>query len=491
NKVGSNKPDGSYALYRVGDGEVELLTDQMSSRSIWYYFDEERLIASSSQRALAMLLGSFEPETSNYPWMLSAGKLRFMHAWDRRVKRLPLNSRLHLVRRDWQLKIESQPFEFDKMVATEEEHETQFAQSMQDTFSELNIDLDRWLVPLSGGYDSRGIALGLSKHKPINTIAWGTPETANNPKGDNWIAERVSRKLNTRHQLYPLDSAINVQNIDVIIDRFLRNSEGQVDHISSYMDGFKLWKDIFESNYHGVIRGDVAFSATTFKSAWDGFITRSLLTLAEYSNTKRLEHVLRELPQERHPSLSPLPGESMVGFTQRTIGTYYVTMISVPLNDLKSVYCEVLTPLLAKNVVSAFNQLPEHMMASRKLYKKIITDQLPEIEIAQNAAIESKVRIVNSPEISAHILSYLHENRGTPLFSDAVYSELLDFVETHADPEKAARPPSLLFRVIRKLRKIVGRQIQSLDPMLLGFRLYIILKSHTLFSEDAKALRLH
>ena len=50
-RVGAESPDGNYALFRVDDEAIELLTDPMGSRIIWYTIDDERLIASSSTRA--------------------------------------------------------------------------------------------------------------------------------------------------------------------------------------------------------------------------------------------------------------------------------------------------------------------------------------------------------------------------------------------------------------------------------------------------------
>src|SRR5690606_19469219 len=53
---GKKVPDGSYALFRGGEDTIELISDAAGSRSIWYYHDEERFIASTSQRAIVGLL---------------------------------------------------------------------------------------------------------------------------------------------------------------------------------------------------------------------------------------------------------------------------------------------------------------------------------------------------------------------------------------------------------------------------------------------------
>ena len=55
-EVGSEPPDGTYVLVRYSGASVELLSDITASRTLWYAQDEERLVASTSQRAAVALL---------------------------------------------------------------------------------------------------------------------------------------------------------------------------------------------------------------------------------------------------------------------------------------------------------------------------------------------------------------------------------------------------------------------------------------------------
>jgi hypothetical protein len=61
-RSGSAPPDGSFALIRCSDDEIELVADIAASRAVWYYRDDDVFLASSSQRALVALLGGFELE---------------------------------------------------------------------------------------------------------------------------------------------------------------------------------------------------------------------------------------------------------------------------------------------------------------------------------------------------------------------------------------------------------------------------------------------
>jgi hypothetical protein len=71
---GAALPDGSFALLRADEKQVEFAADSVGSRTLWYTLTEQELIVSSSQRAIVTLLGSFEPSHGCCP----------RERWDRR-----------------------------------------------------------------------------------------------------------------------------------------------------------------------------------------------------------------------------------------------------------------------------------------------------------------------------------------------------------------------------------------------------------------------
>src|SRR5512140_296071 len=40
-------PDGSYSIFRYGEEFCELVSDPAASRTIWYYLDDDKLVAST------------------------------------------------------------------------------------------------------------------------------------------------------------------------------------------------------------------------------------------------------------------------------------------------------------------------------------------------------------------------------------------------------------------------------------------------------------
>jgi hypothetical protein len=101
---GAALPDGSFALLRADEDEVELAADNAGSRTIWYALTDDELIASSSQRAIVNLLGSFEPNRNVLPWMLSSGTLGPTDGWDARLKRVQAGERVVLDRAHWRVR---------------------------------------------------------------------------------------------------------------------------------------------------------------------------------------------------------------------------------------------------------------------------------------------------------------------------------------------------------------------------------------------------
>ena len=81
----TGRPDGAYALCRADDQHVELVADELASRTIWYFKDDALLIASTSQRAIVTLLGRFNFNPDVVPWMLATGTLGPGLSWDRRI----------------------------------------------------------------------------------------------------------------------------------------------------------------------------------------------------------------------------------------------------------------------------------------------------------------------------------------------------------------------------------------------------------------------
>jgi asparagine synthetase B (glutamine-hydrolysing) len=59
-EIGDETPDGAFAIIRSNDQTVQLVTDTLGQRTLWYVLTENFFIASTSQRAILLYLGGFE-----------------------------------------------------------------------------------------------------------------------------------------------------------------------------------------------------------------------------------------------------------------------------------------------------------------------------------------------------------------------------------------------------------------------------------------------
>ena len=197
---GAPLPDGSYALLRADDAHVELVADGVASRTLWYALTDRELIASTSQRAIVTLLGSFEPNRDVLPWMLSSGTLGPLGGWDARLKRVQPGERVLLDRARWRLRSTVEPTE---LVAEPTCHTTPTCERLRSTVTDAcrrwSFDARKWVLTLSGGADSRSL-LCLLRDRGIGTVTWGLPHSEEKDGNDAQVAREVARILGVSHR---------------------------------------------------------------------------------------------------------------------------------------------------------------------------------------------------------------------------------------------------------------------------------------------------
>jgi len=275
-------PDGSFALYRGSKAKIEIHTDIVASKSVWYYFDENIFISSSSQRAIIFFLGSFHFNNSVVPWVLATGGLGPDHSWDKRLKMMKGDSSLILDREVWDLKSLEGECDFHSLEGSVKYHEEKLLNALKHTVGALDLDYSKWVLPLSGGYDSRGILYLLKKTSGLKSITWGVKRSQSEKLNDAYIAKKLADKLKIDHAFFLTD--VSNEPVAKIFNRYLICGEGRVDNPTAYMDGLKIWKDLFESGIQGVIRGDEGFGHFYVKSELDVRMKVGVPLLSDYSN---------------------------------------------------------------------------------------------------------------------------------------------------------------------------------------------------------------
>ncbi|KAF0191343.1 MAG: hypothetical protein FD165_1939 [Gammaproteobacteria bacterium] len=497
---GADAPDGNYALFRSGEYQVELVSDTVASRTIWYAKTDELFIASTSQRAIVYFLQSYEPNTSAYTWMLSSGTLGPGLSWDKRIQSVPPDARLMFDRITWTAKLSAEPVNFFAENLPDRGHERNLRKAISETFDHLDLDLDKWILPLSGGYDSRAILQMLRGRSGLKAITWGLRSALANKKSDACVARDLAQKYGMPHEY--LETDLSDEPVNEIFKRFLVAGEGRVDHISGYMDGFSIWKHLFESGNYGVIRGDSVFGWIPVANPIDVRRSVELLLLSDYRNLGKVP--LHEQFEQHLPTIFDRRDmESLEAWRDRLYQSYRIPVVMAALNDLKNSYVEIVNPLLSRRIVRAVRKMPDRLRTDRMLFKKIVVAANRDIPFAEYPAIEMSSNILKDTRVIDHIMGTLLSARAEKLFPPDLIQLLKNHIFGDGQLASPYRPANTNLKAILKnilpkkaidaVRPVVAgfwRPSSSieLDLYKLAFRAYIICEMDRMLCEDAGAL---
>lgn len=487
---GQQIPDGSFSIFRSNDNETEIITDVAGSRSVWYYHDDEVFIASSSQRAIIMVLGNFELNRQVFPWMLSTGSLGPSLSWDRRIKLLTPDTSIILNHDNWLCNISTNVLRFIPDNISDKEHEERLMFSLTNTFKSLNLDLSKWTLPLSGGYDSRSILsmfhLIGANIKNLTAVTWGLKEAINQPGNDALVAKKLVDYYKIDHKYYHSDSSD--EPIEDIFKRYLICGEGRIDHIGGYMDGFTIWKQMFLENIEGIIRGDVSFSSKGADTPQDIRKLQGFPVCADFANLKgyqTLGFVEQELPQ----GLERQENESLEVFRDRLFIEFRIPIILAALNDLKLPYVEVINPLLSRQLVTQTKHMPDHLRSNKSLFKKIVETIGPDIEFASIGANAHARYFLKSEEAVKLFRSELNSENCKSILPDKFIHYLLQ--KLAVTEGYSHKKPSFKIFLLKYLPKWFRGKAKSLNTLrtidinILAFRAFIICKMNRVMEEDA------
>jgi len=490
-----NKPlnpmeDGSYALIRGNDAMTEIVSDSVGSRTLWYYYDNECFIVSTSQRAIILFLESFEFDEKVIPWMLSTGSIGPDFSWDKRVQKLKPETSILLHKKSWKLEVQTNKISFSEHKRSVKEHKKVLLDTIQSSFNRISFNPDKWVLPLSGGRDSRAILYliknAISNPGKIQSITWGLAESLEKKGNDAYVAKKVAQAYGVQHKYYNTD--ISKDSIQAILKRFIENGEGRIDHISGYTDGFAIWKTLFEDGVIGTIRGDEGFGWVTAASPLRVRYHLGCALCTDYSNL--MDYRKYGLPEQEFPDfMKQKKEESIATWRDRLYHQYRISTVLSALSDLKLGYVEQSTPLLSDKIIHAVRALPDRLRTEKLLFKKVICDFNPKIEYASNSATAPSSNILKSKEMVSHLKRELKSKEAVKIFSP----KFLEFVSKNAisSPKKNEKPsPRMLLKLLFIKfapqwikNRISSNEKLSVDPNVLLFRVYIIIYMHRLLSE--------
>lgn len=482
---GSPVPDGTFALSRSNRNSVELVADMTATRTIWYFHNERALLASTSQRALTMLLGGFELNEQAIAWMLSSGCLGPQNSWDRRLTPLGPAQRLRLDRPHWRISVTSGAETFEEPAPVRKsESKSKLHKAVVHTLGAFDFDTNQWALPLSGGVDSRALLLlSPGKSRP-KCMTWGLRSSQTDANSDAYIAKRLAAFTGVEHTFYPTD--FTPDKIGKTLIRFVEASEGRVDNISGYMDGMAIWKRLFEDKVYGILRGDEGFGWQAARTPRAVLQATNLLLVRDYINLRDLDipgcdvqGVPERLKRNSH--------ESLATWRDRLYHQYRIPTILAALNYVKSHYVELVSPLLSKRILQQVWITPDRLRTNKKLFTELIRDIRPEIPFASSVSIESKANIVRQPAVSEFLSANLDTIEARNYFSHS----FVDFVVCNLTTED--QPSRRRHGAIAKMERRFGRlkdtvRGSELDTNIIALRAFVALHAAALLREDSQLL---
>ena len=496
-ELGAAHPDGSYAIFRNAAEGLEILSDAAASRTVWYFFDDERFVASTSQRAIVMFLGSFQFNDSVVPWMLSTGSPGPEASWDSRIRRLPPDASVSLDKASWSLRVERKPVVFAVQERSKATHRELLLGDIRSVIRSLKgssqIRFDDCLLPLSGGYDSRGILCFLTENgvpERLKAITWGRSHNLQRKGNDASVARDLAGMIGVEHRYFDIDGASEAA--EKVLDRFVRCSEGRIDHVSAYMDGLETWRKLAEDEgCRAIIRGDEGFGWTPVSSETTVRFSVGLVLCADYANLDALAKMHR-LPAQRLPDeLRRGKGETPAAWRDRLYHAYRLPTILAALSDIKYSYVDIVNPLLARRILRRVRELPDRLRTDKALFKEIVDSVSPRVPYASEGAIEKLNQLLRRKEMLDVVRGRLGSAAARRVLGDAVLDHVLRGVRDNPGPVQ--RKP----RRRRGLRALVPHALKSwirerfsrpvLDPYVLAFRACLIVSTHEMLSADCAA----
>jgi hypothetical protein len=498
-QTGSTAPDGTYVMLRYDEAKVELLSDVIASRTIWYVADDQAFLASTSQRALVALLGELELNRPAVSWMMSSGTLGPEASWDARLSKLPGCSRLTFDRKTWRARVDIGQLPLAPVNRDRQAHASRLREALAWSCANLNIDVRQWVLPLSGGRDSRALlAFMVRSGLRPRCITWTTRSSLRRPLSDAFIARLVARRFGVEHEFVWLDG--HDDEPAATLDRFVAVAEGRSDAFSGYTDGCRIWQDLFDSGVSGVVRGDE--SAGIRRRAASPEAARTAAGAGAMAHDFPSTHLIHRLglaEQEWPERLRKQPGEGLDAYRDRMYEQSHLPDALAPLNDLKGRYVEVVNPLLSRRMIAAVHELPDELRAYGRVYNQVVDGESRLIPYARFNSTRSVSECLDDPGLVEAIVRELSSARVERVFDRE--EAVLHILAAMALPQW--RRPTLHGETIAALklaraalpagvaRRLTPRYSRP-DPVLparLAFRAAIASRMVALLEEDAALLR--
>lgn len=367
-------------------GQTTLTGAPLMWRTLWVCRDSSLDLVTTSLKLSAFLLGGLQPEELAPTQFLMTGTLGPVLSWDRRVRQIGPRDRIVFGQDDGEVTISdptvgsaSSP---PPISISDKDARSHLGELITAALRSKLSDPSGWVLPLSGGHDSRGILMMLPVTLP--TITWGARSSLADGRSDSAVAARLAAATETSNRF------IEVTRQDLppeqVLSAFIAASEGRIDHIEAYTDGLSSWRSLALSGVTGVVRGDEAFGWV--QRTTELGVRRSIGALARDDVLK--SGSTRNITGQDHLwQLQREHGASLASWRDSLYRAFRIPAVLAPLNQVKAGFVDVVCPLLDPSVVTFAAGLDDDQRTDKRIFAELVQSLSPKVPFALRSAVPS------------------------------------------------------------------------------------------------------
>lgn len=488
--------DGSYAIIQNSATNISFFSDQFGSRTLWYFLDDEKLIVSTSQRAIVAFKSVFHLNETAIAWYLSSGCQGPFISWDVDIKQVKPDMEYDLKVTDWTL---DHKIKLDRdLPLSGSSNEESFLQIYQEKVaSTLNQIIEEHpkqqvLLPLSGGLDSR-LLFSLSKdaclEDELTLVNWGVKN--NNYIFDDKVASNQVAKFYEKEMLN-VYLPNEISDPDETLQIFVENNEGRIDHFNAFADSFKMWSEFFTNGYRVIIRGDIPYTEGVDINVVQARAHIGLDLFTDYANTHEFK-LNRYVNLQREYDISRLDGESLVRWRDRLYINWRIPMVVSSFSDQISAYTENRSPMMNWSLFKLYMGLPDREKGNKPHIEKL-WNKLDKSGVSSHAV--GSLRSMNSYFESELNKDYLLSKLEFLKSKSSLCSDMIDSIYTALLNEGAAKEsnPTILkvkswlsHNLPNKVKAhLKSKQSKKLSAVTLAYRIILCEKIIKMYTTDAE-----
>lgn len=371
------------ATLRLDSPSIRITAPKVAWRTLWVCQDEHVTVVATSLRQCAFLLGGLQPDEHSPTQFLLTGTLGPERSWDHRVRQLQGGESVEIDFRDGGLR-RGQPVSEGKPESSELSEpaaRTELADRIRDSLTSKLADTDGWVLPLSGGHDSRGLLLMLPE--PLPTITWGSAASRNDRHSDTWVAGELAAATGASNRFIEISE--EMAEPELALTNFVAASEGRSDHIDAYADGLRSWRSLAADGVTGIVRGDECFGWVDRRTELGVRRSVGALGLADLIETDRTREIV-----DRHSlwQLPRSPDQSLAAWRDELYRSFRVPSVLAPLTEIKANFVDVVCPLLEPEVVSMATSLRDDQRTDKRVFAKLVEQLSPPVPFATRSSLQ-------------------------------------------------------------------------------------------------------